>query len=309
MIKESTENILWNNYWRERQNSLQNPQGKMRAVTAAYETLEKLRNDLKRPLRIIELGCGEGHILGDVLRICADNRIPIEKSVGVDNQVDAIRSAGEIYPRTNFIVADYTTQILRLEPFDLVMMIGTLHEVYSSNYSKISEEIDHEHGQKAVVSALFNNLHLVKDNGYILLFDGVEHSLPLNHSITIKFHSDDSLNEFKKFADEYKAFHIRYKYLNLKNCIEVSIRDFTRYITKTRFINSNLWEIEKWESYQYFTENEFRKWFDYIGLRIIKLSTASPYEKDWQQRVKIKTPRLDFPKENILIIGQKSVQN
>lgn len=297
---------VWESYWGERQKSLQNPQGKRKAVTAAFQLLEELAERAVRPLRIIELGCGEGHVLAELLKLCAIQDISIKDCVGVDNQIQVIENARLLYPQINFLIADYGRQRLDLAPFDLVMLIGTLHEVYSSNHSISPGEIDHERGREAVARALCYSASLVADDGHIVLFDGVEHEQP-DLKLIVSFQSLEALDEFRKMAGEYEAFRLTYEELNAPDHIRISMHDFTRYITKTRFINTALWEIEKRESYQYFNENEFRQHLEDLRFEILDVQCSSPHEVDWRKRVRIENADGNFPKESILITGQKNI--
>jgi ubiquinone/menaquinone biosynthesis C-methylase UbiE len=309
MQRQSEKQSLWEDYWRERHKSLQNSRGKREAVTTAFQVLKELVNGSARPIRIIELGCGEGHILGELMKLCTANKILVEECAGIDNNPGAIESARKLYPDITFSVANYAADPLRLEPFDLVLLVGTLHEVYSANYSMALGEIDQALGKKAVESALSQSARLVGRNGYLVLFDGIEHPLKPDFKITTRFKSTEALQEFRRFAAEYEAFHVYYQEVGRSDRIRVSIRDFTRYITKTRFINSRLWEVEKRESYQYFNEVEFRRTLGALGLELVKLECSSPCEKDWQNRVRIETRGADFPKESVLIVGRAGGMN
>lgn len=306
MRQQKENKALWENYWEERQKSLQHPDGKRRAVTAAFRLLKGIAGQSPQPGRILELGCGEGRLLGELLRMCEANKIPVGECVGVDNQPKAIECARRLYPRASFLVADYAGQPLKLKPFDLVMLVGTLHEVYSSNRSIMSGEIDRHPGKKAVEKALRQSARLVRDNGYMVLFDGVEHSSP-EAKITVKFQSAEAAEEFKQLADEYEAFQLEYEGLAPGDRVRISMHDFTRYITKTRFFKTDSWEIEKRESYQYFSADEFRENFGELGFKVLTLQCSSPRQADWRKRVRIETPGVDFPEENILIVGQKLV--
>lgn len=298
----------WESYWRERQKSLLNPQGKRKAMTAAIQLLKELAERSARPVRIIELGCGEGHVLGELLKMCAAQNIDVQDCVGVDNQVQVIENARLLYPQINFLAADYSRQPLDLMPFDLVMLIGTLHEVYSANHSLSRREIDHKGGRGAVTRALGYSASLVADGGYIVLFDGVEHKQP-DLKLIVRFQSIESLDEFRKIASEYEAFRLFYEQLDAPDHIRISMHDFTRYITKTRFVNTELWEIEKRESYQYFNENEFRQNLGKLRFGILNVNCSSPHEMDWRKRVRIENAGGNFPKENILITAQKPYQH
>lgn len=307
MQQQQENQALWASYWGERQRSLQNPLGKRRAVIAAFQLLRRLARKFAQPVRIIELGCGEGHVLAELLKLCTANKIAVESAVGVDNQAQIIESARRVYPQIDFVVADYAREPLDLRPFDLVLLVGTLHEVFSSNYSRTLGEIDRRLGKQAVKQALERSARMVGDNRSIVLFDGVESALP-DFKITVKFQSSDSLEEFRNLVSNYEAFRLDYEELEEVDRIRISLHDFTRYITKTRFFNSSLWEIEKRESYQYFNEEEFRKALGAVGFDILELQCSSPYQEDWRNRVSIETSGADFPQENILIVAQRKTQ-
>jgi SAM-dependent methyltransferase len=304
MQKQREDQVVWESYWGARRQSLQNPLGKRRAVVAAFQIIEGLAAESARPVRIIELGCGEGHILGELLKMCETSKLRVGDCAGVDNQECVIESARRLYPQVSFSVADYAEQPLDLQPFDLVMMVGTLHEVYSGSRPGASREIDPDLGKKAVAKALRHAVRLIGGDRYLVLFDGVEHPLP-GLQIVVRFNSDRGMNEFKKIVSEYEAFRLSYEEAEGRRRVRMSMRDFTRYITKTRFFNSGLWEIEKWESYQYFTEDEFKKCLGEIGVDVLKLQCSTPRQKDWEDRVTIETPGVAFPQENILIVGRK----
>jgi serine/threonine protein phosphatase PrpC/SAM-dependent methyltransferase len=297
---------VWESYWGERQKSLQNPQGKRKAVTAAFQLLKELAERTAQPVRIIELGCGEGHVLAELLKMCVAQNIAVKDCVGVDNQAQVIKNARLLYPQINFLAADYGRQPLDLVPFDLVMLIGTLHEVYSSNHSISRGQIDHERGSEAVARALCYSASLVLDDGYMVLFDGVEHKQP-DLKLIVRFQSIEALDEFRKIAGEYEAFRLAYEELDAADHIRISMHDFTRYITKTRFVNGSLWEIEKRESYQYFNESEFRQHLEKLRFEVLDVQCASPHEVDWRKRVRIENAGGNFPKESILITAQKTI--
>ena len=304
MHVQENQDSLWQDYWRERVVSLQNTQGKRSVLTTASTLVTAIASQSNKTLRILELGCGEGHILGEVRELCNEKGVPIGRYVGIDREAGAIENARHLYPAIDFSVADYASEPLDLPPFDLVMLVGTLHEVYSANYSAALRGIDHAAGKRAVERALLHAAQLVRSSGYLILFDGIEPLIPRKFQLTVRFESKDAWDEFQKFATEYEAFPIIYEVLEPDQRIRLSIRDFTRYITKTRFINTNLWSIERRESYQYFNEDEFRRIFVEVGFDIKQLQCSSPHLTDWQDRVTIETAGVSFPNEHILVVGQ-----
>ncbi len=90
--------------------------------------------------------------------------------------------------------------------------------------------------------------------------------------------------------------------------MELSRRDFTRYLTKSIFLGKALWESERLQSYQYFTETEFRSALARVGLEIAGLRTLTMNEEKWRYRVEIETPGACFPDEHVLILARFSGQ-
>lgn len=100
---------------------------------------------------------------------------------------------------------------------------------------------------------------------------------------------------------------IAYREVEESLCVELSQRDFTRYITKSIFLGKRLWETERLQSYQYYTEGEFRAALARQGLEIFEFRTLTMNEKKWRYRVEIVTPGVKFPDEHVLILARRVV--
>jgi hypothetical protein len=106
-------------------------------------------------------------------------------------------------------------------------------------------------------------------------------------------------------VEQYHPFRIAYREVEDPLCVELSQRDFTRYITKSIFLGKQLWETERLQSYQYFTEEEFREAFARHGLKISELRTLTMNEEKWRYRVEMNTSGFKFPDEHILIVARR----
>ena len=111
---------------------------------------------------------------------------------------------------------------------------------------------------------------------------------------------------FDIFAREYHPFQISFREVGSPFVVELSQRYFTRYITKSIFLGKPLWQTERLESYQYFTQTEFCQAIDGLGLEIRELRTLTVDEDKWNNLVEIETPGAKFPEEHILIVAQKT---
>ena len=116
----------------------------------------------------------------------------------------------------------------------------------------------------------------------------------------IRFQDWQARRRFETFAREFQPFRIHYRPTGEPGCVELSLHDFTRYIDKSIFLDKSLWRTERLESYQYFTEAEFRQALASLGLTIHELRTLTVNYEKWQAQVEILTPGLDFPAEHLL---------
>jgi hypothetical protein len=91
-----------------------------------------------------------------------------------------------------------------------------------------------------------------------------------------------------------------------ENEYSLSYLDFTRFITKLKWINTRLWEIERKESYQYFTSEEICN-----ALKKAKIDCVSMkyYISDislWKKHVTLTDCSKCFPWENILVTSTRN---
>lgn len=296
---------FWDLYWDTRLQFLQG-QGKGQAITAASKWIRQLATLPDQNIKVLELGCGEGHILGSLA--AAHNDINgISDSIGVDYDPQALQNARRDYPGIQFMSGDFTDPqfLSQLGKFEIVLLVNALHHVYSDAYNEELGEVDVPIGKQAVITAFEQIMQCVQPGGYLLLFDGVEAAGNVNQPVEIQFLHEQARDNFYQFAREYQPFRIRYMTLPQEDCIQLSLRDFTRYITKMIFLGKPLWERERLESYQYFNLLEFRELFDSHHLTIKEWQVISVDDQRWQDAVEILTPGIDFPTEHVLIVAQK----
>jgi SAM-dependent methyltransferase len=298
-------NDFWDFYWETRLLPMENL-GKRAAILAASELIRLLAQQADHPLRLLELGCGEGQVIGALLdahfQLCA-----IQTSVGVDYNARSLAHCQRDYPDLRCVEGDFTDSDLLagLGKFDLVLLVNALHEVFSDNISPELDEIDIPAAKQQVEQALAGATACLDPGGWLVLFDGLEPPGDPHQTIRIRFRDSQVRQEFEDFVEQYHPLHIAYREVENLSYVELSQRDFTRYITKSIFLGKRLWETERLQSYQYYTEEEYRAAFARQGLEISELRTLTMNDEKWRYRVEIDTPGFKFPDEHVLILARR----
>jgi SAM-dependent methyltransferase len=296
---------FWDFYWEVRLRPMENL-GKQAAILAASRLIRQLAQGADHPMRILELGCGEGQVIGALLdahsQLCS-----VQTSVGVDYNSQSLAHCKRDYPGMQCVEGDFTDPVLLagLEKFEIVLLVNALHEVFSDAYSPELGEIDIPLAKQRVEQALAGAVGCLKPGGWLVLFDGLESPGDPQQILRIRFRDYPARQEFETFAVEYHPLRIAYHPLENPLCVELTQRDFTRYITKSIFLGKQLWKTEQLESYQYFTEDEYRAAFIRQGLEISEVRTLTVNDDKWRQKVDIETPGVEFPEEHILILAHQ----
>jgi SAM-dependent methyltransferase len=296
---------FWDFYWENRLLPMENL-GKQAAILAASKLIRLLAQQANRPLRLLELGCGEGQVIGTLLdahfRLCAN-----QTSVGVDYNAQSLAQCRRDYPGLRCIEGDFMDSDLLagLGKFELVFLINALHEVFSDSFSPELGEIDFPAAKQRVEKALVGAVACLESGGLLVLFDGLEPPGDPDQILRIRFRDYQKRQEFQNFVEQYHPLRITYREVEGPLCIELSQRDFTRYITKSIFLGKRLWETERLQSYQYFTEEEYRAAFARQDLEIFELRTLTMNDEKWAYRVEIDIPGFKFPDEHVLILARQ----
>jgi SAM-dependent methyltransferase len=296
---------FWEFYWENHLQPMENL-GKRAAILSVSALIRRLAGQSAQPLRLLELGSGEGQVIGSLLeahsQVCS-----LPGSLGVDYNAQFLAHCRRDHPGLRVLEGDFTDPHLLngLGKFDIVLLVNALHEVFSDCYSPELGQIDVPAAKLRVEQALASAADRLEPGGWLALFDGLESPGDPLTPVRIRFRDRMARQDFETFAQEYQPLRITYRQLESPLGVELSWRDFTRYITKSIFLGKKLWESERLQSYQYFTEEEYRAAFARRGLEITDLQTLIVNEEKWRNLVDIDTPGVSFPDEHILILARQ----
>ena len=297
-------NDFWNFYWETRLLQMENL-GKRESILAASTLIRQMAQGTDHPLRLLELGCGEGQVIGTLLDAHGSG-CDVRASVGGDYKAQSPAHCHRVYPGMRCIEGDFTdpTLLSGLGKFDIVLLVNALHEVFSDTFSTALNEIDVPLGKQRVEQALGSAAGCLSLAGWLVLFDGLEAPGDPHEMLRVCFQDARVRGDFERFAREYHPFKVKYQETDDPLSVVLSRRHFTRYITKSIFLRKGLWKSERFESYQYFTEEEQRAAFARQGLVICELRKLTVNEAKWHLMVDIEASEAVFPDEHILILAQ-----
>ena len=115
-------------YWETRLLPMENL-GKRESILAASTLIRQMAQGADHPLRLLELGCGEGQVIGTLLdahgSVC-----DVRASVGVDYKPQSLANCHRDYPGMRCIEGDFTDPALLsgLGAFDIVLLVNALHD-------------------------------------------------------------------------------------------------------------------------------------------------------------------------------------
>jgi SAM-dependent methyltransferase len=298
------EDDFWDFYWDTRLQPMENL-GKRAAILSISKLIRCLGDQSRQPLRLLELGCGEGQVLGSLLE-AHTRSCDLQGSVGVDYNSSSLARCENDHPGITWVIGDFSNPDLLagLGLFDLVIFVNALHEVFSDAYSQEQGEIDVPAAKQRVQQAFSGAVGCMRPGSWLVLFDGVEPPGDPMQNLRIRFRNLQVRQDFERFAREYQPLRISYRPTENPLIVDLSRRDFSRYITKSIFLGKELWETERLQSYQYFSEQEFRVIFSSQKLEISELHCLTVNEEKWRNLVDIETEGEYFPDEHILILAQ-----
>lgn len=270
----------------------------------------------KIEISILDIGCGGGNLLkiiDDIFKVKFEKKYPEVSLVlhGWDYDAELIEQAKKDFPLIEFQVIDLLSAHLELYygKYDLVLAVNTFHEVFTAflrNEKSLRGRSEMQfHKAKNRLFQFFRSIsHILSEDGTMLVFDGLDSENADKNMIKFRVKNNTLRRYVQKVVRDNLTFKMKIK--NIHNDIyESSYRDFVKFITYFKFLNSKLWEIESKECYQYFTLSEFERIFEEMGLIIESVNTVSNDLGLYRTNVEIITEDVGFPVQAVLLVGSR----
>lgn len=256
----------------------------------------RLIKDLKeymrcRPCRILEIGCGEGLLLNAIQEVN-----PNAECYGIELSENAVNAGKEKYPRIHFINQDLHAyfESPEFEQFNIVLSCNVMHELYT----QVRRQEGIEKAEEYVISLFGKLKECLTPGGLFVLVDGV---LPDDEK--------DGTTSFiltEEGARIYNIIRTTYNFLreplpeaSAGQLVTTSSIDFEKFMTKSLFAETPDWEIERNESYQYFSRLRLEEIFRDLGFMIMREELQVEQWNLWQKLVTVVDGK--YPFENITL--------
>ena len=124
------EDDFWDLFWEARLRSMEN-QGKQVAIHAASRLIRTLSQKMDHPIRLLELGCGEGQVIGELMK-AHSQLLDRTASLGVDYNPTSLARCRKDYPILQVREANFKDPpfLRAIGQFEIIILVNVLHEVF-----------------------------------------------------------------------------------------------------------------------------------------------------------------------------------
>lgn len=279
--------------------------GKALAIPQILYTIHRLLTLFPdKKVRILDIGCNDGRLL-EILQHIAKTNGFLDKLefFGLDKNDASLEQAKRL-PNLNatYFSADLcSSESLPKQTFDLIIAINTMHEVYSDFLMHESEL----QAKKHTAQAYTRIISLLSDTGSLILYDGlaVSESSTKNH-VKFTFRTPEAKKKMFKVIEEYQLSEINCQELG-KGVYSMSKNDMVKSLSFMKYVDTQLWEIESKQSYQYFSYEEFVTLFEKEHCTVESITQVNSDRGLWMNYIEVLSSSMEFSAKSIIITATK----
>lgn len=257
----------------------------------------------KKKVRILDIGCNDGRLL-EILQHVAQSNGFLDKIqlFGLDKNDTSIEQAKRIQNlHAKYFSADLCEpSSLPKEKFDIIIMINTMHEVFSEFLMHNTERV----AKKRTLDIYSHIISMLTDVGSIVLYDGLAASVhPEETRVNFTFRTPAAKQKMLKVVEEYELSEINCQELG-NGVYSMSKSDLLKSLSFMKYVDTPLWEIESKQTYQYFSYEEFMKMFEKKHCVVESVTLLNSDRGLWMNYVTLRSPA-EFPSKSIIITATK----
>ena len=279
---------------------LNNEERYLARMNATEESTKNSIIDYVTGTSVVDVGSGGGVLLELLEKTYPDKRV-----IGTDiseNVIEALsKKKAEEHHGWNVIRHNFYEEVFN-EPVDNVIFSSILHEIYS-----YTETENGRFDIESVKKALKNAYASLRPGGRIIIRDGIKTEVD-ESTITLRFKDPDGPEFFKNYVNDFKGLKdIEDKKIVMNPDGTVSAcTNFIREFLFTYTWGKQSYAHEVQEQFGYFTLDEFRKFFEGIGAKLIRCEEFLEPGYPLHLSPKVELIPDKYPASNCIIVAEKA---
>ncbi len=254
--------------------------------------------------KIIDIGCGTCDLIFRLQDFFGAKSLTL-----MDYDQKVIDELKEKYPHkdVNWVTEDVFELSKWNEKFDMIFLLDMIHEIYSF-YGRpdrnIDLSVDHDLGSKYVVDLLKNAAKICAKGGGIVITDNLLTNE--NTEATVRIKNQKVIDTVKYFLENYITKNIQVEWVG-NDTIKINSRDFCTLLTQYNKIKSENWDrwgVEKMETHQYLSLDEYKKVFNDLGFTLHAITgTPDDAQKEWNEDFEVVSGLSGIPAKRITLLA------
>ncbi|MBR6274620.1 MAG: methyltransferase, partial [Lachnospiraceae bacterium] len=279
---------------------LNNEERYLARMNATEESTKNSIIDYVTGTSVVDVGSGGGVLLDLLEKTYPDKRV-----IGTDiseNVIEALsKKKAEEHHSWTVIRHNFYEGVFN-EPVDNVIFSSILHEIYS-----YTETENGRFDIESVKKALKNAYASLRSGGRIIIRDGIKTKVD-ESTITLRFKDPDGPEFFKNYVNDFKGLKdIEDKKIVMNPDGTVSAcTNFIREFLFTYTWGKQSYAHEVQEQFGYFTLDEFRKFFEGIGAKLIRCEEFLEPGYPLHLSPKVELIPDKYPASNCIIVAEKA---
>ncbi|MDH5532837.1 MAG: class I SAM-dependent methyltransferase [Candidatus Pacebacteria bacterium] len=289
-------------YHKQLSNAFFDKNGKSSALPTIIKTIEE-QLKIKKTINFLDIGCNRGTLYSILKIIIYENKWEDRINFyGIDYDKKSIELCSKRHNDVIFYNINLNKINIKIKDhFDIITSINTLHEVFSGYILKQSgkNDLSFKNAKTHTEAVLTELIKLLNKNSSFIIYDGLDvETFQYENIVRFSFVNAKDKDLFNIFVKEYEPIPINVKEINL-NLFETSKSNLLRLISTFKYINTDIWDIERKQTYHFFSITDFKNTAYNNNLKIETIKSFSNDIELWKSKFILEDS--DWPEKSVLI--------